>query len=83
MLGPYYGVIVRRKPRIVCISCKLIFSCLLQATLCYYDVRDALSLDPYQPQALKLMEEIESTARACREQAVVHTLQVSVAVAEN
>ena len=49
---------------------------LLQATLCYYDVRDALSLDPYQPQALKLMEEIEATAKTNREQAVGLTLQV-------
>ena len=48
----------------------LIFSMwLLQTTLCYYDVKDALSLDPDHQEALVLMANLEVKAEELKQQA--------------
>ncbi|XP_078484235.1 tetratricopeptide repeat protein 16-like [Ciona intestinalis] len=44
-------------------------------TLCYYDVRDALSLDSEQPEAKKMMKEIHEKAERGKQQAVSLTIQ--------
>nr|CAB3267325.1 tetratricopeptide repeat protein 16-like [Phallusia mammillata] len=45
------------------------------ATLSYYDVRDALSLDSEQPEAKQLMREIREVAETAKQQAVSLTIQ--------
>ncbi|XP_076802726.1 tetratricopeptide repeat protein 16-like isoform X2 [Clavelina lepadiformis] len=44
-------------------------------TLCYYDVRDALSLDSEQPQAVQLMKEIQEKAENSKQHAMSLTIQ--------
>ena len=40
----------------------------MQATLCYYDVKDALALDPEHEQANTLMRQLEEKALEFRQQ---------------
>lgn len=43
---------------------------LLQTTLCYYDVKDALAIDPIHPEALHLMNSLESQSLDLRNEAM-------------
>ena len=43
--------------------------CPPQITLCYYDVKDALSIDPAHPEANKLMDLLLARAQTLRMQA--------------
>lgn len=45
------------------------------ASLCYYDLQDALALDPLQPQANKLLDELKERAATSRKTASVLTLE--------
>ena len=46
-----------------------------QTTLCYYDVKDALNLNPEHPEAERLMEDLEKYAQEMRQQATLLSLQ--------
>ena len=46
-----------------------------QTTLSYYDVKDALNLQPDHPEAMKLMKVLEEYANEMRQQAVLLSLQ--------
>lgn len=42
-------------------------SCIcVQTTLGYYDVKDALGLDPSHPEAVKMINKLEQTATECK-----------------
>ena len=47
----------------------------LQIALCYYDLKDALALDPDHAEAKQIMEEFKQEAESCHTSAVQLALQ--------
>ena len=41
-----------------------------QTTLCYYDVKDALALEPENPEALEMIERLKIKAKEMKQQAI-------------
>ena len=51
----------------ICIKCSLFIP---QTTLCYYDVKDALGLNPDHSEAVRMMEKLERVAKDNKRQAM-------------
>lgn len=52
------------------------YALLFQTTLCYYDLRDALALDPLLSQATALMDELKARAKESKRIASLLTIEV-------